>query len=223
MRLHAVELPLPVGKIYERGLTPLCVRFYDDAVSEVGSCVIAAPTNGTIQDILTASKDHLKAEWGISGNLRAMEVQESRVHKVYRTEAPVRQLLCLGKANIFFHCLRVEADRDVPESQKLIEIYHCDRSSAQAFGQPLLLAVSPGESSGSLKNRCKAKLRVPDGEFKSWRLVRVGRSSRQHLKDDEPWDSDNSPDARLCLEHVNPAPTNVLARQSRHNKPLTIK
>jgi len=223
LRLHAVELPFQPGRqVFERDLSPLCVRFYDDAVREVGSCVIAVSNNGNIQDVINVAKDHLKPEWGIRGNLRVLEVAESRVHKVYRAETPVRQLLCFGKNNIFFHCLRVEVDSELQDGQKPIEIYHCDRQSVAAFAQPVLLAVSPGEKSGSVKNRCKAKLRVPDGEFKSWRLVRVAQSGRTHLKDDEAWDADTSPEAKLCLEHVNPNPTNYLARQSRSNKPLTI-
>jgi len=120
----------------------------------------------------------------------------------------------------------VEADSDVGgEGRLLTEIYHCDRQSQQAFAQPLLLGVAPGEKSGSIKARCKSKLRVPDTEFKSWRLVRcVKGGGKTHLKDDEAWDSDPSPDAKLCLEHVHPNPTGILlARQSRYHKPLTIK
>merc|ERR1712187_238235 len=224
LRLHVVELPFQPGRqVFERNMVPLCVRFYDDAVREVGSAVIAVSNSGTIADVINQSKDSIKAEWGITGSLRVLEVAESRIHKVYRPEAQVRSLLCCGKTNIFFNCLRVEADPEVPPDQKLQEIYHCDRLSSVAFAQPLLLAVAPGEKSGVVKNKCKAKLRVPDGEFKSWRLVRVSRTGRQHLKDEEPWDSDNSGDAKLCLEHVNPTPANCLARQSRYNKPLTIK
>eukprot|EP00435_Cladocopium_sp_Y103_P065597 s17_g27.t1 len=61
------------------------------------------------------------------------------------------------------------ADQEPAPGQRLIEIFHCDRSSQQAFAQPFLLLVAPGEKSGSIKQRCKAKLQVPDSEFKSWR------------------------------------------------------
>jgi len=137
---------------------------------------------------------------------------------------PVRGLACFCRANIFFHCVRIEADQEPAPGQRLIEIFHCDRSSQQAFAQPFLLLVPPGEKSGSIKQRCKAKLQVPDSEFKSWRLVRCSKSgsSRVHLKDEDPWDAEVQ-DPRLCLEHVHPNPLNSLSRQSRHNKPLTIK
>merc|ERR1711959_826736 len=103
-----------------------------------------------------------------------------------------------SRTNIFFHCLRVEAEEDVPADHELVEIFHCDRQTVQAFGQPFLLPVLPGEKAGAVKSRCKTKLQVSDGEFKSWRLVRVGRAAgRLHLKDDEPWDLDAAPEDRL--------------------------
>jgi len=98
-----------------------------------------------------------------------------------------------------------------------------DRQSQQAFAQPLVLALAPGEKSASVKARVKAKLQVPDSEFKSWRLVRPCRSRKTHLKDDDAWDAEVPLENNLCLEHVHPNPTSNLVRQSRYNKPLTIK
>lgn len=224
LTLHVVELTFqPGGTILDKGLCPLCIRFFDDRVREVGSEVIFVPNDGNVQDVLTEAQRHLKPEWGITGSLRALECADSRLLKVYRPDHPVRGLACFCRANIFFHCVRIEADQELTPGQRLIEIFHCDRSSQQAFAQPFLLLVAPGEKSGSIKQRCKAKLQVPDSEFKSWRLVRCSKSgsSRVHLKDEDPWDADVDP--RLCLEHVHPNPLNSLSRQSRHNKPLTIK
>merc|ERR1740121_1029737 len=155
-----------------------------------------------------------------------MEVMEGRLQKVYKPDVPVRSLACFGKSNIFYHALRIEADDSarIPEGSKLVEIFHCDRQSQQAFAQPLLLIAAAGDKAGSLKARCKEKLNVSESEFKSWRLVRIGtRAGRTHLKDDEPYDADPSPEAVLCLEHVHPNPNSSNARQSRYNKPLTIK
>ncbi|CAE7645949.1 UBP12, partial [Symbiodinium pilosum] len=226
LTLHAVELPFqPGGRVLEKGLCPLCIRFFDDAVREVGSEVIFVPNDGNISDVLSEAQGLLKPEWGISGPLRALEVSESRLHKLYRPDQPVRGLACFSRANIFYNSVRIEADREnLGTGQRLMEIFHCDRSSQQAFAMPLLMTVTNAEKSGSIKQRCKDKLQVPDPEFKSWRLVRCSRtgSNRIHLKDDEPWDGEAS-DPRLCLEHVHPNPMNALSRQSRHNKPLTIK
>jgi len=222
-----VELPLQLSRQpLDRGLCALCVRFYDDAVREVGSQIVFAPNSGTVKDVLTEAKKHIQAEWGLNGDLRVLEVVDSRLHKLYRPDSLIRSLACVNKPNVFYHCLRIELDTDAektPENGKLIEIFHCDRQSQQAFAQPFFLAAQPGEKSGALKMRCKAKLQVPDSEFKSWRLVRCSRTGKSHLKDDEPWDADLPADAKLCLEHVHPNPTNSLARQSRYNKPLTIK
>eukprot|EP00403_Amphidinium_massartii_P034419 CAMPEP_0178435934 /NCGR_PEP_ID=MMETSP0689_2-20121128/34182_1 /TAXON_ID=160604 /ORGANISM="Amphidinium massartii, Strain CS-259" /LENGTH=1320 /DNA_ID=CAMNT_0020058019 /DNA_START=92 /DNA_END=4054 /DNA_ORIENTATION=+ len=226
--LHAVEAP-----VTDRGNCVVFVRFFDEAVREMGNCLVSVPGTGTVQDVLTEAKKHILPDWGISGNLRAFEVLDCRINKLYQqvgnqsaASMPVRNLSCYSKCNVFYNCLRVEADPEsanLPAEHKLIEIFHCDRQSQQAFAQPFLLAVAPGEKCGSLKARCKTKLRVPDSEFKQWRLVRCGRSGRTHLKDEEPWDADTAPDAKLCLEHVHPNPANTLARQSRYNKPLTIK
>lgn len=227
LALHAVELPFAPGKeVFERGLCPLCVRFFDTQIREVGNKIITVPNHGTVQDIINEAGNHLKPEWGISGPLRVLEVADGRLHKHYRPDASVRTLSCFSRSNIFYHCLRVEADAEaahMPEGHALLEIYHCDRQSQQAFAQPILLAVGPGEKAGSIKGRCKTKLQVPDSEFKSWRLVRNARTSRTHLKDEEAWDSETAADVKLFLEHVHPNPTSSLARQSRYNKPLTIK
>jgi len=225
LMLHAVQLPFqPGGQVFERGLCPLCIRYFDDAAREVGSEVIFVPNDGNVTDVLAEATGHLQPEWGISGPLRALEVSDCRLNKVYRPDHPVRGLACFTKANIFYHSIRVEADPDsahLPAGHRLVDIFHCDRSSQQAFGQPLLLALAPGEKSGSIKQRCKVKLQVSESEFKSWRLVRCSKSGsgRLHLKDDESWDAD-AVDPRLCLEHVHPNP---VSNRSRHNKPLTIK
>jgi len=228
LSLHAVEFPFQLGRdVLDREKCPLCLRFFDNAVREVGSEVVAVPSNGTVHDVLLEAKKHLKPEWGMSGTLRVLEVVDSRLHKLYRPDAPLRSMACFSKSNIFYHCLRIEADPEsasTGDTQNLMEIFHCDRQSQQAFAQPLLMAVAPGEKSGNIKARCKSKLNVPDTEFKSWRLVRCARTGKAHLKDDEAWDSDpNALDAKLCLEHVHPNPTSGLSRQSRYNKPLTIK
>jgi hypothetical protein len=227
LAIHAVEIPLteeerPVAQLLSgETYCPFCVRFFDDAVREVGNVVVAVPNTGVVGDIIAEARRKMNKDWAVAGNLRVLEVIEGRLHKLCRSDTLVRSLACFTKSNIFYNSLRIEADPE-PRDQTLTEIWHCDRQSQQAFAQPLLLHLAPGEKCGNIKARCKAKLQVPDSEFKSWRLVRCGRSSRTHLKDDEPWDADAGAGNPLCLEHVHPNPTNSL-RQSRYNKPLTIK
>jgi len=230
--LHCVELPYSLDTGAYSTLQPVCIRFFDDQVREIGCEVVLVPIDGEVNDVIVEVQKQIIPEWNMSGQLRVLEVVESRVNKVLRPETPLRSSSCT-RTNIFYHSLRIEADREASSTaseQKLQEIFHCDRASQQAFGHPLMLAVSPGEKAGSVKQRCKEKLQVPDQEFKSWRLVRCsggfGRSrtlTRVHLKDDEPWDGDASGEVWLYLEHVHPNPPNSLASQSRHNKPLTIK
>jgi len=226
LNLHAVEMPFQPGTFPgPENCAAFCVRFFDSAVREVGSEIFVLNINSTVKDLLTTAAQVIQPEWGIAWPLRALEVSDGRLHKLYRPDEQLRSLACCNKSNVIFHCVRVEADPDsgsMAEDEQLIEVYHCDRSSKQAFGHPLLLPAAPGEKAGSLKSRCKERLQVPEAEFKSWRLVRSGtRMERQHLKDDEPWDAD--PEARICLEHVHPNPTSSFARTSRYNKPLTIK
>jgi len=227
---HAIELPFQPGReVYERGLCPLAIRFFDDVVREVGNCVVLVPNGATVQDVLAEAKKHMIAEWGLTGQLRLLEVIESRLHKVYRSDSLVRSFMCFNKANIFYHSLRVEMDSEnatapgTPDKQ-CVEIFHCDRQSQQPFSQPFLMTYSAGEKALSIKTRLKAKLRIPDAEFKSWRLVRVsqGGVTKTHLKDDEVAIEDLA-DTKLCVEHSHPNPSSNLARQSRYNKPLTIK
>lgn len=222
LTLHAVELAWRPGQDFmAQGLCPLCVRFYDDVVREIGCRIIRLSNDNTMADLLAEAKKHVLPEWGMTGPLRVLEVQDSRVQVILRPEQTVRTLTCFNKSNIFYYCLRVEVAPPVPEGHSLQEIFHSDRQSQQAFAQPFLVALAPGEKCGAIKARCKAKLQVPDSEFKTWRLVRSSRSGKVHLKDDEAWDADGPSDSRLCLEHVHPNPTN--SRQSRANKPLTIK
>eukprot|EP00928_Gymnodinium_smaydae_P087335 TRINITY_DN71608_c0_g1_i1.p1 TRINITY_DN71608_c0_g1~~TRINITY_DN71608_c0_g1_i1.p1 ORF type:complete len:1266 (-),score=243.44 TRINITY_DN71608_c0_g1_i1:366-3662(-) len=228
LNFHAVQLPVqPDHNIYDRSMCPLCLRFFDDATREVGNTTILASSNGTVADVLAEAEKHIQPEWNITGSLRVMEVVDSRVHEIYKPDVPIRSLLCFTKSNMFYHCLRIEADPEAAvtgkDGKKILEIFHCDRQSQQSFGQPFLLSVTPGEKAASIKARVKTKLLVPDAEFKSWRLVRASRATKVHLKDDDAWDSDPSADAKLCVEHSHPNPSSSLARQSRHNKPLTIK
>mmetsp|Transcript_81905 Transcript_81905/g.160659 ORF Transcript_81905/g.160659 Transcript_81905/m.160659 type:complete len:209 (-) Transcript_81905:43-669(-) len=206
-------------------MCPLCVRFFDSSVREVGSRVIFVSSNGTLQDVVNESAKHLDPTWGISGPLRVLEVANGHVKCRYSPDILVRSLDCFVRKNIFYYSLRVEADTDanLPDEQTLLEISHCDRHSQQAFGQPVLLAVSAMETAGSIKKRIKEKLQVPDAEFKSWRLVRCVRSIKNFLKDDEVWDTDSPESCKLMMEHVHPNPTSSLARQPRYSKPLTIK
>jgi len=226
LNLHAVEMPIRPGtESLESNMWAFGVRFFDSAVREVGSaiCTVNAAT-GTVEDLLRAAEPHIEPEWKISGPLRAMEVIDGMA-TLWRPTDPLRNLHCYRKDNILYHAVRIEADLDaatMSQDDRLIEVYHCDRSSQQAFGQPLFLPAVPGEKAGSFKNRCKERLGVPENEFKTWRLVRTGqRAGRQHLKDDDPLDSESGLDNRICLEHVHPNPS--YARTSRYNKPLTIK
>jgi len=227
--LHCVELPFQADlQLLDRDVAPVVVRYFDDATREVGSTVLRLPRNGTIKDLLMNAAKDMKPEWGIDGSLRCLEVSDGRVYEIFRPDVAIRSLQCLTKGNIFYHSLRVEADtegalRSQHDTQKLLDIFHCDRQSQQVFGAPFLMSAAPGEKAASLKARIKAKLRVPDAEFKSWRLVRAGRTQKAHIKDDEAWDNDPAAETRLCVEHSHPNPCGRLARQSRHNKPLTIR
>ncbi|CAE7220777.1 UBP12 [Symbiodinium pilosum] len=226
LNLHAVEMPFrPGADGLDSNFWAFGVRFFDSAVREVGSaiCYVNVAT-GTVEDLLRAAEPHIEPDWKISGPLRAMEVIDGMA-TLWRPTDPLRTLNCYGKYNVLYHAVRIEADLDTasmsPED-RLVEVYHCDRSSQQAFGQPLFLPAAPGEKAGSFKTRCKERLGVPENEFKTWRLVRTGqRAGRQHLKDDDALDSESALDSRICLEHVHPNPS--YARTSRYNKPLTIK
>ncbi|CAE7717255.1 UBP12 [Symbiodinium sp. CCMP2592] len=226
LNLHAVEMPYRAGADgLDSNLWAFGVRFFDSAVREVGSAICYVnPGSGTVEDLLRAAEPHIEPDWKISGPLRAMEVIDGMA-TLWRPTEPLRSLHCYGKYNVLYHAVRIEADPDTASmspDDRLIEVYHCDRSSQQAFGQPLFLPAAPGEKAGTFKNRCKERLGVPENEFKTWRLVRTGqRAGRQHLKDDDPLDSESGLDNRICLEHVHPNPS--YARTSRYNKPLTIK
>ncbi|CAJ1426372.1 unnamed protein product [Effrenium voratum] len=220
LNVHAVEMPFRPG--VEPPEWAFGVRFFDSAVREVGSAICVLNANGTVEDLLTAVAPKIQPEWNITGPLRAMEVIDGLAN-VYRPQTLLRTLHCYGKFNMLYHCIRVEADpgAGMPPDQHLVEVHHCDRSSQQAFGQPLFLPAAPGEKVGSFKSRCKDRLGVSENEFKTWRLVRIGqRSGRQHLKDDELLEVSEE-GSRLCLEHLHPNPS--YARTSRYNKPLTIK
>eukprot|EP00405_Crypthecodinium_cohnii_P010812 CAMPEP_0206428752 /NCGR_PEP_ID=MMETSP0324_2-20121206/5850_1 /ASSEMBLY_ACC=CAM_ASM_000836 /TAXON_ID=2866 /ORGANISM="Crypthecodinium cohnii, Strain Seligo" /LENGTH=1228 /DNA_ID=CAMNT_0053894337 /DNA_START=227 /DNA_END=3913 /DNA_ORIENTATION=+ len=221
-QLHAVQIPELKA---DPNSTFLCLRFFDSQVREVGCEIIAVNPGGTIQEVLDSASEIVEANptWGIRTPLRVFEVSDGRLYqKVCKARAYINSLSCVGRSNIFYHSLRVEEDPEAngpPPDTNLWEIAHCDRHSQQTFGQPVLLPLGKGEKSGSIKARCKEKLQVPDSEFKSWRLVRFSRGIRVHLKDDEAWDSE--PDCKLYLEHATSG--NTAARQSRFNKPLTIR
>merc|ERR1712137_1447729 len=167
MNLHAVELPLSSQALHDRNATPLCMRFFDDMVREVGSHILVIPNNASIADILAEAKRQLRPEWSMSGVLRLLEVADGRLMQLHRSEASARSLICLNKANIFYNSVRVEVDTDlnIPAGSTLIEVFHCDRNSQQAFAQPLLMTIGAGETAKNIKNRIRSKLNVPEQEF----------------------------------------------------------
>ena len=226
LSVHVVEMPFrPGAEGYDSKRWAFGVRFFDSAVREVGSTTCILNGSSTVEDLLETVAPQIQPEWKISAPLRVMEVIDG-IATVYRPSDLLRNFQCSSKLNLLYHAIRVEEDPDATVSnglmENLVEVYHCDRSSQQAFGQPFFLPAVPGERVGNFKARCKEKLGVPEGDFKTWRLVRIGqRSGRQHLKDDEILEAENGLENRLCLEHVHPNPSS--ARVSRYNKPLTIK
>lgn len=225
LSVHVVEMPFrPGAEGYESKDWAFCVRFFDSAVREVGSATLILDSNSTVEELLAAVSPKIQPEWNINGPLRVMEVIDG-IATLYRPSDSLRSLQCSSKLNLLYHSIRMEAKEEADSvlggpMENLIEVYHCDRSG-QAFGQPFFLPAVPGERAGSFKSRCEEKLGVPENEFKTWRLVRIGqRSGRQHLKDEEVLD-ENGLENRLCLEHAHPNPSS--SRLSRYNKPLTIK
>jgi ubiquitin carboxyl-terminal hydrolase 7 len=201
----------------------VCLRFFDDAVREVGSCVIVVPTMATPADILAEAKRHIRPDWNMTGPLRALEVVDGQIARLFHADS--RGMLS-SKANIFYNSIRIEQDPDSvpPPGHTQLEVYHCDRSSQQAFAQPFVLTVSPGELCKAIKVRIRTKLNVPEQEFKSWRLVKCIGVRKIHLKDEEAWDADQDASIKqLCLEHVHPNPSSNTQKNSRYNKPLMIK
>merc|ERR1719163_1231102 len=105
-------------------MSPFCVRFYDDAVREVGSAILTLQSDGTVADILAEAARQLQPEWGIKEPLRLLEVTESRLHKLHSNTntTPVSSLQCFNKANIFYHCLRVESDDSACQSDQSLKL-----------------------------------------------------------------------------------------------------
>jgi len=66
LSLHAVELP-PALSRQAVDRCPLCVRFFDDSVREVGSVVIMISETCVIKDVLGEAQKHILPNWGITG------------------------------------------------------------------------------------------------------------------------------------------------------------
>lgn len=200
-----------------------------------------------IQDAMEEARRRMRPEWGIgaqpSRGLRLVEVSDFRMRDPsgsnqvipLPSQGQVDSLGVFGKGNALFHSVRLESGdepgpTDGPQAVQSVEFIHSDRQSngGQLFGQPFLMQVQQGELVSRLKQRVKAKLQVPDGEFKTWRWCSQkgtgANAPKQLMKDEDRWD-DPRGEARVCLEHSHPCPSQCsgLTRQSRYNKPLTIK
>jgi hypothetical protein len=225
LAIHVVELPVSGLAVHDRNSAPVCLRFFDDAVREVGSCVIVVPNTATPADILAEAKRHIHPDWNMNGPLRALEVVDGQITRLFHANS--RGMLS-SKANIFYSSIRIEQDLESVTQcdHEQLEVFHCDRSSQQAFAQPFVLTVSPGELCKAIKVRIRTKLKVPDQEFKSWRLMKCVGARKIHLKDEEAWDQHmdhGKARSQFCLEHVHPNPSSNNQKSSRYNKPLTIK
>merc|ERR1719321_1003848 len=117
--------------------------------------------NANVADVIEEARKQIDPKWGLRGNLRVFEVSDGRLQRIHSPEHSVRSLNTFNRRNVFFNCLRIEVgDNDPPSHQTFMEIFHCDRQSQQAFGQPLLMPLSAGEKSAAVKSRCKEKLKV---------------------------------------------------------------
>eukprot|EP00850_Spirogloea_muscicola_P023127 SM000331S12523 [mRNA] locus=s331:27091:34038:- [translate_table: standard] len=69
-----------------------------------------------------------------------------------------------------------DEERDIGPNDRLIHVMHFTRDATQYhvlhhFGEPLFLVAHENETTAEIRDRIKAKLRVPDKEFAKWKLA----------------------------------------------------
>lgn len=153
----------------------------------------------------------------------------------------------MRKSNIVYHGLRLERKCDPilkPEpvtepadppfdpngedgpSRALIPCYHAERSNTTIpYGHPFFLPVYPTDSVPLIKKRIQEKLKVPEREFKQWRLGKVFQAdqhaqlfeqvgSRHLLRDEDNPEElkqfffNRQSQRRICIEHTHPPVSN---------------
>mmetsp|Transcript_11358 Transcript_11358/g.34759 ORF Transcript_11358/g.34759 Transcript_11358/m.34759 type:complete len:1181 (+) Transcript_11358:85-3627(+) len=113
----------------------------------------------------------------------------------------------------------------------LIPVLHIPNNNSDVrrsyFGDPFLLPVSAdGEKVSVVRERIRRKIRVPEEEFRGWRLAEVTSSNLAFLDDtDGIWypKQASSEEVSLAIEHKRKVPPKRTYGLMKYDKPLIIK
>ena len=169
------------------------IRYFDDHVQEVSSCMLAnLPYGVSINQV--AEQGLRKLLVGTPLATTAINLEEWRVLYVHPTgkqcdvlepDTLLRDCDVVRRGNPLYHCLRIERICEVippgmpaldGTGQQMVKTvcYHAERSNTTIpYGHPFFLPVYSTDTVPAIKQRIKDKLKVPEREFKQWRLGKV--------------------------------------------------
>ncbi|XP_055345992.1 ubiquitin carboxyl-terminal hydrolase 7-like isoform X2 [Paramacrobiotus metropolitanus] len=140
---------------------------------------------GTVADILEQMKKVVELSPDGSGQLRLIEVMNSRITNVFQKTQPLENISSISGNKIF----RVE---EVPveqvqvkneEGENLIPVAHFQKESHQNFGIPFFIKVKQGEEFSEVKERIRKLLDVPEKEFEKYKFCVIHMGKAHHLED----------------------------------------
>eukprot|EP00850_Spirogloea_muscicola_P017054 SM000143S00719 [mRNA] locus=s143:49387:56676:- [translate_table: standard] len=130
-----------------------------------------------------------------------------------------------------------DEEKDIGPNDRLIHVYHFTRDATQVhmvhnFGEPFFLVAHENETTAEIRDRIKAKLRVPDEEFAKWKIAFLSLGRPEYLLDTDvvvtrfqKKETYGAWEHYLGLEHTDTTPKRShQSNQNRHSyeKPVKI-
>ena len=198
-----IDIALPE---YER-LVTFRVAFHNEKHEETTAVTVRVLKDRSIRDMLEEVRAQLPVEVHKGAPLRLFEVYSWKIWHVFDPELPVEKHLSTSTSSSPWH-LRAEI---IPEDQReldqegqlhvqclQVEDKDGNPKLAFAFGDPFIMAVTPGETVGQLKARVQAEMGVSDEDMATWKVVTVRTANNVQ----EPLSDEDVIDERFTAEDL---------------------
>ncbi|CAD7953208.1 unnamed protein product [Amoebophrya sp. A25] len=235
----------------------IVLRYFDEHVEEKGMAVLPElHYNTTAADAIRAGlQKFLNREPSpedVKGHRLCVVSLNGKQLDIIPEDVVIREIEIVRRPNVLWHCLRLEkaaesatppdgadpmqVDGSTTNTMTMVTCYHAERSNTTIpYGHPFFLPIYVTDTVPAIKQRVKDKLRVPEREFKQWRLGKVlpppsesllyEHAQRNLLRDEDSVlenffppvpEGRRAPGPRkICIEHAHPPGQNQ--HRGRHN------
>ncbi|XP_065658399.1 ubiquitin carboxyl-terminal hydrolase 7 isoform X4 [Hydra vulgaris] len=222
-KIYYQVLTMPINEL-ENKVQFKCTFINADLKGEK-ELVILVDKNGYVHNLLTEAAKVV--ETVDTTALRLVEISASKIQRIVPSTTLLDSLVQQSQKNYRIEEIPREELSDDNRSL-LVPVMHFQKEAYTSFGTPFYIKISEGETLGSLQDRVRKKINMPEKEFDKMKfsLVKMGKvtyypedpSTCISLSD---FQSNNSNQQNwLGLDHVNKAPKRT--RYAYTEKPIKI-